>query len=60
MEKKLTSTSFWDNYWKNCKIPSIVNENFSFERCLAREFRKNLGFDLKNKSIVEILSLIHI
>lgn len=39
---ELTEVKFWENYWANCKLPSTVDMGFSFERCLARELKKNL------------------
>ncbi|OGQ99686.1 MAG: methyltransferase [Deltaproteobacteria bacterium RIFOXYD12_FULL_55_16] len=43
---ELTEVTFWENYWADCKLPSTVDLGFSFERCLARELKKNLP-DLK-------------
>ena len=42
MYMKLTDVQFWDNYWANCKLPSIINYEFSFERCLAYQLNKSL------------------
>lgn len=39
---ELTEVKFWENYWKNCKLPSTVDMAFSFDRCLANELKKNL------------------
>lgn len=39
---ELTEVKFWDNYWGNCKLPSTVDMDFSFDRCLAHELKKNL------------------
>ena len=40
---KLTEVTFWDDYWANVKLPSTVNLDFSFERCLAETLKKNLS-----------------
>lgn len=34
----LTDPDFWDNFWKNTKIPAEIDLNFSFERCMAKAF----------------------
>lgn len=39
---ELTEVKFWENYWVNCKLPSTPDMDFSFERCLANELKKNL------------------
>lgn len=39
---ELTEVEFWDNYWRSCELPSTVNHDFSFERCLAQEIRASL------------------
>lgn len=39
---ELTEVIFWDEYWANCKLPSVVDEAFSFERCLRDELRRSL------------------
>lgn len=42
MHMELTDVQFWENYWANCKLPSVINYNFSFERCLAYQLNKAL------------------
>jgi SAM-dependent methyltransferase len=42
MHTKLTDVQFWDNYWAGCKLPSVINYKFSFERCLAYQLNKAL------------------
>ena len=49
----LTDNSFWDNYWKNLKIPAGIDLNFSFERCLAKSFSEILSVN-PNLSLFEI------
>ncbi len=39
---ELTEVEFWDEYWANCKLPNVVDYEFSFERCLAEALKKNL------------------
>ena len=39
---KLTEVNFWNNYWRNYKLPSVVDFTFSFERCLADKLREHL------------------
>lgn len=51
---ELTDQTFWDDYWKNCKIPNNVSNQNSFERCLSNEFKKKIKKNLNNKSILEI------
>lgn len=31
---QLTEQKFWENYWHSLTLPSIVDESFSFDRCL--------------------------
>lgn len=38
----LTDATFWENYWASCKLPNVVDEGFSFDRCLSRELEKIL------------------
>lgn len=42
---ELTETQFWENYWANCKLPNMVDESFSFERCLANALRKHISIN---------------
>lgn len=39
---ELTEVKFWNDYWANCKLPNVVDYNFSFERCLANALKANL------------------
>lgn len=39
---ELTEVKFWENYWANCSLPSLADENLSFDRCLGRAIKKNL------------------
>lgn len=39
---ELTEVEFWEDYWKNCKLPSKVDMDFSFDRCLAQGLKKNI------------------
>ena len=39
---ELTEVEFWDDYWANCKLPNVVDYNFSFERCLAAALKETL------------------
>lgn len=38
----LTETQFWENYWRNCPLPNLVDPNFSFDRCLSSKLEKYL------------------
>lgn len=40
---KLTEVTFWDDYWANVQLPSTVNLDFSFERCLVETLKNNLS-----------------
>jgi len=40
---KLTEITFWDYYWANVELPSTVNLDFSFERCLTETLKSNLS-----------------
>ena len=51
--EELTDQSFWDDYWKNCKIPNTVDLENSFDRCVACELKKRIN-DGKGKSVLEI------
>ncbi|MEI7612330.1 MAG: class I SAM-dependent methyltransferase [Betaproteobacteria bacterium] len=39
----LTEVKFWEKYWSNCHLPSVVDMEFSFDRCLANELKKHLS-----------------
>ena len=39
---ELTEIKFWEDYWANCSLPSEVDWNFSFDRCLGSAIKKNL------------------
>lgn len=39
---ELTEVLFWENYWKNCTLPSKVDFRSSFDRCLASALKSNL------------------
>ncbi len=39
---ELTDENFWENYWRGCKIPSTVNPDFSFDRCLSAALRETV------------------
>jgi SAM-dependent methyltransferase len=39
---KLTEVEFWNNYWGNIQLPSQVDMDFPFDRCLAIELKKQL------------------
>ena len=39
---ELTEVEFWDKYWANVKLPSKVDLDFSFERCLAETLKRAL------------------
>lgn len=39
---ELTEVKFWDEYWANCKLPNVVDDNFSFDRCLARALKEDI------------------
>jgi SAM-dependent methyltransferase len=38
----LTEVKFWDDYWSKCPLPSVVDQDFSFDRCLSVELKKQL------------------
>ncbi|MBK9521665.1 MAG: class I SAM-dependent methyltransferase [Rhodocyclaceae bacterium] len=40
--QNLTDVEFWTNYWHNLALPSTVDQNFSFDRCLSRALLKNV------------------
>jgi SAM-dependent methyltransferase len=39
----LAGNRFWDAYWEKLRLPCVINEDFSFDRCLSRVLRKRLG-----------------
>jgi 2-polyprenyl-3-methyl-5-hydroxy-6-metoxy-1,4-benzoquinol methylase len=49
----LADEEFWNNYWKNTKIPCEINPRFSFDRCLIRLFKHHFKRD-SNASIFEV------
>ena len=40
---ELTEVAFWDNYWRDCPLPSVVSQRDSFDRCLASGLKQHLG-----------------
>jgi SAM-dependent methyltransferase len=50
---ELTDNVFWDDYWKNIRVPCRVNMSFSFERCLDKAFSNVFRSD-PNKTLIEI------
>lgn len=40
MSDKLTEVQFWEDYWANIKMPSVVDETHSFDRCLSKSLEK--------------------
>lgn len=40
---KLTEQEFWDDYWTNIQLPSQIDHNNSFERCLAEALNSELN-----------------
>lgn len=39
---ELTEVKFWESFWGKCTLPSIVDMDFSYDRCLARGLKNNL------------------
>lgn len=39
---ELTETEFWEKYWQGCPLPSEVNMDIGFDRCLAQALAKRL------------------
>ncbi|WP_151448096.1 class I SAM-dependent methyltransferase [Lacisediminimonas profundi] len=39
---ELTEVQFWEDYWAGCKLPSEVDQDFSFERCVASAIKEHL------------------
>lgn len=39
----LTEATFWEDYWASCKLPNVVDQGFSYDRCLSRELRNILA-----------------
>jgi SAM-dependent methyltransferase len=39
----LTEILFWEDYWRNCAVPSEVNQSSPFDRCLAKTLVKRLS-----------------
>lgn len=39
---ELTEIKFWEDHWANCRLPSQVNWDFSFDRCLGLAIKQNL------------------
>lgn len=40
---RLTEQEFWENYWKNLRLPCVVDSNFSFDRCLSKVLLERLA-----------------
>ncbi|MDP1808378.1 MAG: class I SAM-dependent methyltransferase [Actinomycetota bacterium] len=43
VDMELTEVEFWDEYWANCRLPNVVDGNFSFDRCLRDELLRSLA-----------------
>jgi SAM-dependent methyltransferase len=39
----LTDSQFWEEYWKNIKLPCTVDQRFSFDRCLSRTLLQRIA-----------------
>lgn len=39
---ELTEVNFWNEYWKNVNLPSAIDPDFSFDRCLAQTLKENM------------------
>ena len=39
---RLTEQKFWEEYWKNLRLPVKVDTNLSFDRCLSKVLLKRL------------------
>lgn len=45
-KENLTEKNFWNDYWKNIRLPQIISTHFSFERCLSNYFKQSFkNFD---------------
>lgn len=51
--KRMASAEFWDSYWANLQLPSVVNPDFSFDRCLCRAFKEHVPRG-EGKTLLEI------
>jgi SAM-dependent methyltransferase len=40
---ELTEVEFWEQYWAGCSLPSTVNYELSFDRCLAEVFKGQIA-----------------
>jgi SAM-dependent methyltransferase len=40
---ELTEVQFWEDYWRNCRLPSEPDMALSFDRCLADALRSRLA-----------------
>lgn len=40
---RLTEQKFWEEYWKNLRLPCVVNQKFSFDRCLSAALLQRLS-----------------
>lgn len=39
---RLTEQQFWEQYWKNLRLPCVVDHDFSFDRCLSTRLLQRL------------------
>jgi 2-polyprenyl-3-methyl-5-hydroxy-6-metoxy-1,4-benzoquinol methylase len=42
VQNELTTEAFWNNYWKNIKLPSTVNNASTFDRCLSERLTEKI------------------
>lgn len=54
MNKELTDKKFWNLYWENVQLPSTVDQNFSFDRCLSHTLLKRLQEVGSKGTVLEI------
>lgn len=47
MINKKTEPAFWDSYWEHIRLPSVIDKEFSFDRCLS----KALGYEIEKGNL---------
>lgn len=54
MVHNLTDENFWNSYWESIDLPSEINLNFEFDRCLSSELVKSLKDLPSSAKVLEI------
>ena len=52
--KQFTSETFWEDYWKNLKLPKTIDKDFHQERVISEILNNYLPNGNNEKTCIEI------